>query len=365
MTVAERMDVLFVVPTLHGGGAERVIVTLLQHFDRARLRLFLAVIDTRHAVYLASVPDDVQLFDLKCSKVRYAIPRLLQLIWQLKPRIVMSTIGHLNLALALVRPLLPRKCSLIARETVVVSQMLSGMRHSTLWHAAYQWLYPWLDGVVCQSHDMLDDLVNRYNFPERKAVLIHNPVDVGRIGHLWQSPEVRTGYKGGFINLVSAGRLVPQKGFDILLEALAANLDQKFTLTILGEGSQKESLQKQVHRLGLQARVRLIGFQKNPYPFFRQADALVLSSRYEGFPNVVLESLACGTPVIATPAPGGVREILEGIPGCKIATSVDANSLAETLREWMHSDRRRVDPAVVLRYAPKAIAEQYAQLFSS
>ena len=76
-------------------------------------------------------------------------------------------------------------------------------------------------------------------------------------------------------------------------------------LTLLGEGPLRPELERLAQQSGVADRVHFVGFQKNPYPFFAQADAFVLSSRYEGFPNVVLEALACGTPVIATPAPGG------------------------------------------------------------
>ncbi|NTV09211.1 MAG: glycosyltransferase, partial [Zoogloea sp.] len=103
-------------------------------------------------------------------------------------------------------------------------------------------------------------------------------------------------------------------------------------------------------------------FQRNPYCIVAKADALLLSSRYEGFPNVVIEALACGTPVIATPAPGGCREILEGLPGCELASSITAISLAEAIQRWLTRERIRIAEDVVAPYGVMKIVGQYEDL---
>src|SRR5438874_636849 len=97
------------IPTLAGGGSERVLVTLLRHLDRTLFIPTLVVIDTRNAVFLNDVPSDVTLIDLGCTRVRYALPKLLRLIWRRRPDVVLSTLGQLNLALAILRPLLPNR----------------------------------------------------------------------------------------------------------------------------------------------------------------------------------------------------------------------------------------------------------------
>ncbi len=362
--------VLFMIPTLRNGGAERVILTLLRHLDRSKFSATLAVIDMRDAVLRDELPPDVPLIDLGCTRVRYALPRIARLIWKVRPDIVFSTLGHLNLALAIIRPLLPHSVRCVARETTLVTANINTMLWPGLWRWTYRYFCPRFDAVVCQSSAMRDDLVQRYSLPDEKVTVIHNPVDVDRIRRLASEPIPGVADWGryqamkGAIRLLAVGRLAPEKGFDLLIEALALCGDPLLSLVVLGEGSLKVDLELLARERGLAARVHFAGFQRNPYPFFARADAFVLSSRYEGFPNVVLESMACGTPVIAVPAPGGTREILDGIPECKVAADVSAASLADAIRTWRASPIRGVPPRLLESYQVPRILSRYEALLS-
>ena len=361
--------VLFLIPTLHGGGAERVVTALLRHLDRSRFKPALAVVDTREAVFLNDVPDDVEFIDLGCRRVRYALPKIVALIWKRRPDVVFSTLGHLNLALAMLRPLLPRHPRYIARETTVVSQALVAYRNPWLWRWMYRCFLGNHDAMVCQSQALLDDLVANYAFPKERTVLIHNPVDVERVRRL--AAETRPDNDPAFerhpaiVRLVAAGRLVKVKGFDLLIGALARLHDTQVRLTILGAGPLRASLERLAHTKGVADRVRFAGFQVNPYTWFARADAFVLSSRYEGLPNVVLEALACRTPVIATPAPGGTREILDGIAECVVAREVSSQALADAIGEWLEGSRDCVPETAVAPYRLSVIMSRYEQLLDS
>lgn len=298
--------VLFLIPNLRGGGAERVLVDVVKHLDRRRFRVSLAVVDMSEAVFQHEIPTDVDLFDLNALRVRRGLPRIVSLIWRRRPNVVFSTLGHLNLALAMARFLLPRDVRTVARETIVVSCALAQQPRRRQWAALYRWFYRAHDRVVCQSRDMRDDLVGSFGFPPQKTSIIYNPVDILRIRTLSRRRlEILPTAADGAIRFVAAGRLDHQKGFDLLIDAIASLKDPSITLVLLGEGPWRERLNRQVVERGLENQIRLVGFQSNPYAWFAHADAFVLSSRYEGFPNVVLEALTCGTPVIATPAPGG------------------------------------------------------------
>lgn len=362
-------QVLFLIPTLSGGGAERVIVTLLRHLDRSKFRLALAVLNTRDAVFLDDVPEDVEFIDLGFARLRYAVPKIVRLIWKRRPEVVFSTLGYLNLALAIIRPLLPHGVRYIARETAVVSEKLRDDPCWPLWRWAYRRFYGRFDKVVCQSRYMRNDLVENFALPPHKGVVINNPVDTERIRRLAAEPLVtgfeRTDGEGGNspIHLIAAGRLSPEKGFDLLIKALALCGNARLRITILGEGPLRGDLERLARDKGVAQQVRFAGFQKNPYPFFAQADAFVLSSRHEAFPNVVLEALACGTPVLATPAPGGVREILEGMAGCVVADSITAEGLAKAIGNWGEIGRLPMPTGAVTPFSINKIISKYQSIW--
>ena len=358
--------VLFLIPSLRGGGAERVITTLLQHLDRSSFKLTLALVDARKSVFLNEVPADVEFIDLGCRRVRYALPKIVALIWKRRPDVVFSTLGHLNLALAMLRPLLPRNPRYIARESSIVSQVLAAHRNPQLRRWMYRRFYGNHDAVVCQSQAMLDDLVANHAFPRERTVLIHNPVDVERVRRLSAEtgPDNEPAFKKNSdgVQLITAGRLAHEKGFDLLIEALALLDTARVQLTILGTGPLRACLERLAQTMGVADRVRFAGFQANPYAWFAWADAFVFSSRFEGFPNVVLEALACGTPVIATPAPGGTREVLNDIPQCVVAKEVSSKALADAIGEWLAGSRNAVPEDGVVPYRLSIIMPRYARL---
>jgi glycosyltransferase involved in cell wall biosynthesis len=142
--------------------------------------------------------------------------------------------------------------------------------------------------------------------------VIHNPVFDADVETLMRAAAAHPWFerKGPPI-VLAAGRLHRQKGFDILLEAFAiARAQVDCRLVILGEGQERVSLLAAAERLGLAYDIDMPGFAENPFPLMARAGTFVLSSRWEGFPNALVEAMACGAPVIATDCPSGPREIL-------------------------------------------------------
>ena len=360
-----RKRIQFLIPSLRGGGAERVITLLLKHLDRGRFQLSLVVVDMDGAVFRNDIPADVQVIDFGVKRLRYALPKIIALIWRQRPDVVFVTLSHLNLALSICRFLLPNRVRYIARETNIVSDTLQVYSHPDIWAFLYRRFYHLYDRLVCQSSYMREDLVRRFDFPLEKTVVINNPVDVEHIRKLATTPLDYPDFPEGCICLVAAGRLSEQKGFDILIDALSLVDHPKINLYILGEGLLQDELKQLANSKGVANQIEFVGFQINPYAWFARADAFVLSSRYEGFPNVVLEALACGTPVIATPVLGGIREILDDVSGCVIAKEVSATALADALGEWMAGHRRRIPKLAVAPYRLERIIGQFEKILST
>lgn len=366
VTNPNRRRILFLIPSLEGGGAERVFSVLLAHLDRARFEVHLGVLQGDGS-YMGNVPADVSVHCLNISRVRYALPSLLSLVWRFKPQTILSTLGNLNLALIGAKPFMPRGTRLLIRESAIVTFMLEDwMRHPRLWKFLYRRLYRRADKVVCLSDSMVNDLVEHFNVPPEKLVRIYNPVDIKRVRQLAECGE--NPYSGPGPHLVAAGRLTRQKGFDVLLDALPQVLEQfpDVKLTIIGQGRLQRELREQTERLQLKEVVNFAGFQSNPWPYLRYADLFVLPSRYEGTPNTLLEALALGTRAVVSHCPGGSREIAAGNDAVVLVPPEDAPALARTLVSECDKLTRGLCPAPsassLSRFELAEIIEQYSRI---
>jgi glycosyltransferase involved in cell wall biosynthesis len=310
---ASRSRVLFALPSLRGGGAERVVVTLLHHLDRERFEPHLMLVESV-GPYLAHLPSDVPVHVLAAPRLRRAVFDMVRVIRRVRPAIVVSTQGYMNLTLLLLRPCFPW-ARLVVRE-VIGERYLENSRFQPLFYRLYLHLVRRADRIVVQSDAVRHEMEARLAVAPGQVVRVYNPVDTARIDAAARgAPPLADGERP---HVVAAGRLGHQKGFDLLLEAFqgVVRVLGRGTLTILGDGPDRASLEARAAALGLASAVRFAGFQENPFGYFAAADLFVLSSRYEGLPNVVLEALACGCPAVACDCPHGVREIVrDGVNG--------------------------------------------------
>jgi len=365
-----RKRVLFLLPTVSGGGAERVIVTLLQHLDRTRFEPHLGLVEAAGPL-LKDIPPDVPLHDMKAKRVRRALPRIVRLCWRLKPQVIHPVMGELNLSTVLFRPLLPPGARVLLREDTSPSALnAQGRKHPLFWNWLYRRLYPRADKIICVGDYVRDDLANNFDVPRSKLARIYNPVNLDLTRRLAEASG--NPYSGLGPHLVSAGRLAKEKGFDLLLDAMpfVRAAIPSTDLTILGEGPLRPDLLTQRQRLGLTGAVQLPGFQPNPYPYFKHADLVVLSSRYEGFGLVVIEALAVGTPVVATACPGALQEILAGCRMARLVPPSDPNALAEGIVSALKSGRKELQPGPTLdaflnRFDVRTIIREYEEVLEA
>ncbi len=341
MMAPERRRILCLLPTLGGGGAERAFVTLLRHFDRSRFEPHLGLL-AAVGPYLKDVPEDVPIHDLNLFRVRRSPLALIRLVRQLRPHAVLAAPREVNMALGFVRPWLPRDLKLLVREeNSVTAELAEKSSHPRVWRWLYRRFYPRADTIICVADYILNDLAEHFAIPRHKMVRIYNPVDIDGVRRL--AAQLGNPYAGAGPHLVAAGRLTWQKGFDVLLDAMALVRETlpRVRLTLLGAGPLEPELKAQSERLGLAEAIHFAGFQSNPYPYFKHADAFVLPSRYEGMPLVLLEALALGTFVVAADCPGGVGEILSGSGAGVLVPHSDARLLAQAILAACRPDGKR------------------------
>ena len=214
---------------------------------------------------------------------------------------------------------------------------------------------------------MLRDMVANTRVNKENLHRIYNPVDFNRVGR-FSNEKSEDLFPNNFFNFVTAGNLSYSKGFDILLEAFAqaTKTNDKIKLTIFGEGVERMRLEQLRSELGLVDSVRMPGFVKHPYRYFKQADAFVSSSRYEGFANVISESLACGTPIVATDCPSAIREVIREGENGWFAKAENSESLANTLLKAIHEskgiDRMEIRKRCHARFSVEQILPQYEKI---
>ena len=301
---------------MRGGGAERFVSTLLRHMDRTRFTPSLALVENRGS-FLVDLPEDIEVIDLKAGRVRHALPKIVGLVREKEPDLIFSCIGYLTIAVIIARPFMQGGIKIIGRETNIPSINILQSPFPHFLRFLYRWLYPRVDALVCQSEDMKADLTKVFSFPSDKTLVINNPVDIEEIRKRAESGG--RVFHQGKSNILAAGKLKYQKGFDLLLRSMALIKRDDWHLTIFGEGPEKDSLTFLAKELNLSSKIDFAGFVSNPYPYMTQADLFVLSSRFEGFPNVILESMASGTPVVAFDCRGGISEIIEeGVNGLRV-----------------------------------------------
>ena len=337
-------DVALVLPSFAGGGAERVALSLISGL--APERATIVVLDGRGPLR-SLVPAGVEVVNLDSTRLRHAWPALLRWMRASRPAVVLSTFGHVNLALLAMRPLLPAGTRLIIREANTPSLALRRGRvpAPALTRRAYRLLYPTADLMLCQHQSMADEMGARFGVPTNRIVVLPNPVNSARAR---ADPPRRDPGPGR--RFVAAGRLTRQKGFDRLIDMIAAGSADDH-LCLFGDGPDRAALESRARAHGARGRIRFAGFNPAPWSFYAGADAVLVPSRWEGLPNVALEALACGTPVIVTPESGGIAEVAAAAP-----------KGAVTLAAWEDAFRNaltKVVPSPVDEARPSLLPAQY------
>lgn len=351
-----RKSIIFILPDLETGGAERIITTIANHLPRDRFSPSILLL-RKEGAYLDFLNSDLEIIDIKTPRIRNSLKPILIEIKRRKPDIVFSGFGEVNAYLSLFIKLFP-KTKFIARETNVVSQHVTRKEIRFFYN-----FYNAYDRIIAQSNDMQDDLIRNFSIKKNKLVKINNPVDINFIKEKLKESERPAEFSHQHKNIVAIGNLSSRKGFDNLLKVFSRLKNQNIMLHILGDGKDKELLFEMKEMLGLR-HVIFHGRQSNPYQYLKFADLFILSSRYEGFPNVLLEAGACGVYSLANSCPGGIDEIIIDQINGEIADINDHENFAERIKHALHKtvDKANIRESIKSRFSKEIILRKYEDL---
>lgn len=298
----------------------------------------------------AQVPSGVRRIDLAAARVHARVIRLAAYLRRERPHVLVSAGESVNLVALWAR-------RLAAVETRVVVTVRNSPAQLPLarqgWvrrrmHHLSPLFYRWADGVVAVSEGIADEIATVMRLPREGISVIYNPVVMPELAALAGQPVAHPWFgDGGAPVVLGMGRLHPQKDFPTLLRAFAlVRRRRDVRLVILGEGSDRASLEAAVRALDLTGAVDLPGYVSNPFPYLAHASTFVLSSRFEGLPGGLIQAMACGCPVVSTDCPSGPREILENGRYGPLVGVGDAEALADAILRVMD----RSVPAEDLRH---------------
>lgn len=350
-----KKKILFFIESLSGGGAEQVLVTMLRHFDYAK-----------YDITLLTVSDvGVHLDDIDFSKVHYKsiIPqhsgRLANFWYALKYKLIYQYLPAWLVAKLIIPSGFDTYIAFVEGYcTKIIGQLPTDKKKITYVHIDLK-NYPWtLQQGIYKSFEEERDVYNRYDkavcvscsveevmksyYGLNNTTTIYNPIDVEFINQKAKAPVDLVPSTG--FNLVSVGRLVPQKGYDLLIPIIARLREEgvDVSLYILGEGEDRKKLEALNSELGTTDYVHLLGYHTNPHAIVSKMDAFVCSSRAEGYSLVIAEALSMGIPVVSTNCSGPNELLADGKYGIlcddyeSLYQQLKAVATSSTLREELH-----------------------------
>lgn len=324
--------ILFILPNDTLGGAEQILKMIAQHYSDTLVEIQFLKHKTNDEWTIGK-----QFIQLKYQNTNSEYWGTLLYTWNLlvKPKkkydyICTSHVFVTGMAGIFIRLGLIQKKKFIGRESTRIFERFGGFK-LFLYKKMYQFGYPSLDLLICQTQQMKQDLITNLPWIDKQinVKVIANPIDLISI----ETVE-NLGIEFPFI--VSAGRLIPEKGFDILTAAFKeiVKIYPTYKLIILGEGKERQNLELLIKKLNLENKVILKGRVPNVYPYFKAAKVCVVSSRIEGFPNVLLQMMSQNNRIVSTNCAGEINTI----PGIQIANNCNSKSLVNAILKSLNED---------------------------
>lgn len=363
------MKIMFFIPSLEGGGAERVALNLARVAVSNKVEIFVVVAKAGGKL-LQDMSKIATVIDLKKSRVNQCIRPLAKAIDVVEPDAVISFMDHCNIVLLLSKLFTNYKnfkTIISVHNNLEVNLIKTSRWKGELIKFLVSKLYNRADSIVCVSQGVqfsLSKFLKKKTM--KKTCVIYNPsLDESIMSKAGE--DIKLPFVLGEHKLICAvGRLTKQKGFDLLISAYAAlknrSLDSR--LIILGEGEERENLVKLIAKLNLKNEIFLLGFQDNPYKYIAKSDLFVFSSRWEGFGVALVEALYLKTSVVSFDCDYGPREILaNGLYGALVPNE-DVESLSIAIAKCLKEDKKIETGDYLRKFTLNHVFSEYKKLWT-
>ncbi len=340
----KKTKILFVLAQMLGGGAERVTINIIRILDRELFDIHLVVMSREGPSY-EYLPDDITLHDLNVTKTMFSIFKLRNSILNIKPDIIYSTLFRTHQALYFALQGINDTPIVLMRSQNSPKLLLENNSLGYFSKFLLEKAYAKADFVLAQTPEMKNEIVKYHNINEEKIKVFLNPLDTDNIDE--KIKNVETPFDKNCINVVAAGRLTKQKGFDVLIKSFkdVVETNREFVLHIIGEDlGEKEKLIEMTQKFSLVNNIKFLGYQKNPYKYFFFSDLFVLSSRWEGLPNAVLENLYLKKPVVATKCIPFMEQLIQENKNGKLVDVEDHIQLADAILNYKEIKMEFLNP---------------------
>ncbi|MEO8934878.1 MAG: glycosyltransferase [Xanthomarina sp.] len=352
----EKVKILFILPSLAAGGAERIMSFVAKSINTEQFNTKLIITGSKDkSVYNTG---DLEVVYLNKSRVLKSGFSLFKIFKKEKPDIVISSIVHLNTFSAFFSLVFPRT-RFIAREANVLSVLsVHNPSKNILFSKKIIVLaYKLVDKIICQSKDMQRDVIANYGVPLNKTVLINNPITNSLQLKNKDANPIKT------IRYITITRLSKHKGHKRIIDALA-KVNFPFHYTIIGKGTEKEAIFNYINEKNLTDKVSYIEYTHEVDKYLAESDLYLQGSYVEGFPNILIESCVVGTPILAFNAPGGLDEIIEdGINGHIANSNIEFENYLNLIQSSYIFQPEKVSNIVRERFGKEKIISEYEALF--
>lgn len=376
-----KIKIFFLLPSFTFGGAERTSLNLLSGLNRDLFSIYLS---TSRSVYKyfehLNLDEFMPIEDLKIKtwfsnyeNFKEEAKKVADLLKTEKPDISFGMMHYPSSLLVFAKKFYNLETKVIVSprgpSEEYLKYFVKTVRMKLFFREVFTFFLMYADGIIVASKGMKDECIKNFSANPNIIEVIPNSINTEEILKK-TSEDIDIDLPSGTFLLSALSRLEKEKNLTLLLAAFSDVIKkEKATLLLIGEGSERDSLESLCHKLGINMNVIFAGYQLNPYKYLKKSDIFVHTCLFEGFANVIIEAMTCGVPVIATDCPYGPRDIItNGVNGFLVNMN-DRKALANTIIKLMHDKnlRHSIAQKGLIRskdFSLKAMVDRYEDFFT-